>query len=398
MSGTGAGLGRTGPWWQWLLLAASWVASRALLVAVGTWELPFYPSGPLAFDDLDVYARWVPLLTSGTLPTDDMWQYPPLSAFFFVVGALGTDPGTTLLGAILLMDLALTAVLALHRRAAAWWWVLFGLLIGPVLVSRFDVVPTLFAVLAVLAAARPVAAGAWAAIGAGLKVWPVLVLPVVARRGALRAGVAFVLTSVTVLVLTGLFFNELSGFLGGQGNRGLQVEAVAALPFLIGNALGGGVEVTYRYGSMEVAADGAGVAAVIVSMVAVIGLVWVVIAWFRGRFEGQPAPDVAFTVVLFSVVVSRVFSPQYSVWLLGLGTLCLVAPGSRVRSAVWLVAVAAVITQILYPWGYGWLLAGHPWFVALQAVRISLVVVAAGWCWYQVVLRPPDVAQPAGRP
>lgn len=379
---------RVAVWLSWPGLLLAWAATRALLVAVGLWDLRFYPAGPLAFDDLDVYGRWVPTLSAGTLPTDDMWQYPPLSALFFWLGALGSDPGTTLMIAILLVDLLLTVVLARHRITAGWWWVLFGLMVGPILVSRFDVVPTLFAVLAVLAAARPVAAGAWAAIGAGLKVWPVLVLPVVARRGALRAGAAFVVTTIALLAITAVFFNELTGFLGGQGNRGLQVESVAALPFLIANSVVGGVDLEYRYGSMEVAQTGAGVAAAIVSIVAVVGLIWVVVAWFRGRFENCAAPDVAFTVVLFSVVVSRVFSPQYSIWLLGLGALCLVAPGSRLRTPVLLVAAAAVIAQVLYPWGYGRLLAGEPVLVALQTLRIALVVTAAGWSWYQVVLRP----------
>lgn len=75
-------------------------------------------------------------------------------------------------------------------------------------------------------------------------------------------------------------------------------------------------------------------------------------------------------------------------WLLGLGALCLVAPGSRVRIPVAFVGVAAVIAQVLYPWGYGRLLAGEPILVALQSARIALVVAAAVWCWYQVVLRP----------
>ncbi len=388
MSVTGPEPTRQPLWRSWPGLLVAWLASRALLVAVGLWDLRFYPAGPLAFDDLDVYGRWVPILSTGTLPTDDMWQYPPLSALFFWLGAIGPDPGTTLMLAILGIDLILTVVLARHRLTAGWWWVLFGLMIGPVLVSRFDVVPTLFAVLAVLAAARPVAAGAWAAVGAGLKVWPVLVLPVVARRGAFRAGAAFVLTTIGLLAVTAVFFNELTGFLGGQGNRGLQVESVGALPFLIANSLFGGVALEYRYGSMEVAQSGAGVAAAIVSVIAVVGLAWVIIAWFRGRFAKVAAPDVAFTVVLFSVVVSRVFSPQYSVWLLGLGALCLVAPGSRVRIPVGLVAIAALITQVLYPWGYGRLLAGEPILVALQTARIGLVVAAVVWCWYQVVIAP----------
>jgi CHASE2 domain-containing sensor protein len=79
------------------------------------------------------------------------------------------------------------------------------------------------------------------------------------------------------------------------------------------------------------------------------------------------------------VVFSRVFSPQYSIWLLGLGALTLAAPASRVRVPVLLVAGAALLAQILYPWGYGAFLSGHWGFVAVHALRIILVAVAAVW-------------------
>ncbi len=375
-------------WWLWLPLLAAWAASRALLVAEGLRELPFYPAGPDAFSDLTVYAQWVPLLQAGDLPVDDRWQYPPLSAFFFLAGGVGADAVTALLVAIVLVDLVLTCVLAAHTMRAGALWVLFGLVIGPVLVSRFDVVPTLFAVLAVLAAGRPVAVGIWAGLGAGAKLWPVLLLATVPRRSIVSAGAALGVTVLAGLAVAAAFFDGLSGFLAGQGNRGLQAESVGALPFLIRNAAVGGVGIDYRYGSMEITDAGAGVVATILTVVAGAGFGWLAVVWWRRRLETRLPADVAFTVVLFSVVVSRVFSPQYSVWLLGLGTLCLVAPGSRVRGPVVLVAVAAVITQVLYPSGYGWLLAGDPTLVSLQALRIGLVVAAAAWAWYRVVLGP----------
>ncbi|MEI2716729.1 MAG: glycosyltransferase 87 family protein [Candidatus Nanopelagicales bacterium] len=375
-------------WWRYAMVLAAWLVTRVGLVILGRVELGFYPGGRLAFDDLDVYARWLPVLSDGRLPVDDMWQYPPLSAFFFLAGGIGSDPATALLLAIMAVDLILTIVLTRHKLAAGWYWVGFGVVIGPILVARFDVVPTLFAVLAVIAAAHPVRTGVWAAIGAGFKVWPVLVLAVVPRRRSLPALGSFVAITVLLLAGTALVFGDLTGFLGGQGSRGLQVESVAALPFLIINATQGGVELEYRYGAMEVAVAGAGIAAAVVTVVAVVGLVWLAVVWWRQRLAQAAPADIAFTVVLFSVVVSRVFSPQYSIWLLGLGALCLVAPRSRVRTAVWLVVAAAAIAQILYPGGYGRLLSGDPLMVTLQAVRVTLVVVAAAWSWYRVVVRP----------
>lgn len=394
------GLTPPASWRCWALLLAGWAASRFLLVSVGLWDLPYYPEGPLAFDDLDVYARWLPVLQSGALPSDDMWQYPPLSAFFFLLGGIGSNPQTALLVAIIGVDLVLTVVLARYAERAAWYWVGSGLLIGPVLVSRFDVVPTLFAVLAVLSAVRarehwPWRTGAWAAVGTALKVWPVLVLTVVPRRQLLSAAGSFLVVLAVLLGGSALLYGDLTGFLGGQGGRGLQVEAVAALPFLVANAFGADVTMEYRYGAMEVAADGAGFAALAVTVVALAGLVWLAVAWWRGRLAAVLAPDVAFTIVAFSVVVSRVFSPQYSVWLLGLGVLCWVTPGSVVRGPVVMVAGAAVIAQVLYPSGYGLMLAGDPGMVVLQAIRVGLVVAAVVMAWYRVMLKPlPESSRP----
>ena len=82
---------------RWAVLLGAWLVTRSLLVAVGVRELPFYPKGPLAFDDLEVYARWLPDLTSGVLPTDDMWQYPPvtsLSLIHILSGFLPTGTGS----------------------------------------------------------------------------------------------------------------------------------------------------------------------------------------------------------------------------------------------------------------------------------------------------------------
>lgn len=390
MAGPRAGVADVGThaaaWWRWPVLLACWLASRAALVWVGIDERPFYPEGPSAFLDLQVYAQWLPDLTTGRLPGDDMWQYPPAAALFFLTGAVGPDPTVSLLAAILAVDLVLTVILARHSMRAGALWIGFGLLIGPVLVSRFDVVPTLFAVLAVLAAGHPVRVGIWAALGTVAKVWPALVLPIVPRRSALTAGGAFLAAAVVVVAVTGIVFDGITGFLGGQGSRGLQVESVGALPFLVVNAVAGGISIEYRYGAMEVTQAGAGPVAVAVSVLAIVGFAWFAVAWWRGRLERSAPADVAFTLVMFSVVVSRVFSPQYSVWLLGLGALCLVS--GRLHGPVWLVAGAAVVTQAIYPVGYGWLLAGEPLLVALQVLRLALVVAAAAWAWYRVVVAP----------
>lgn len=369
--------------------------TRGWLVLIGVVSLPVYPKGPWAFLDLDVYARWRPVLAGGAVPVDDMWQYPPLAGAFFLLAGIGSEPKLILIAAILAADLALLVILGRADRRAAWWWVLLGLVIGPVLVSRFDVVPSVFAVLAVTAAGRPAAVGIWAAVGTALKIWPVLVLPIVPRRSAGRAAVGFVTTTILLAAMAALIFDRPWEFLNGQGARGLQIESVAAVPFVVAGALGASVGFPYRFGSVEVDATGAGPAAIAVTVFAVLLFGFVAVAWWRDRFVTRAAADVAFTLVLFSVVVSRVFSPQYSIWLLGIGSLCLADARSRVRLPVGLVVVATAIAQVVYPWGYDRLVAGDPFLVGLQVVRVGLVVSAAVLAGWAVLRDREPIREPA---
>ncbi|MCH9817089.1 MAG: glycosyltransferase 87 family protein [Actinomycetia bacterium] len=359
----------------WALIA--WAVTRAILVSVGLVELPFYPEGVLAFDDLEVYAAWLPDLSAGITPMDDMWQYPPLAGVFFLAGTVGPAPEIAIMVAIVLADLALTVVLFRRAPASGWFWIIAGAAVGPVLVARFDVVPTLCAVLAVLAVAQPRMVGVWAAVGASLKVWPAFTLFIVPRPQAWRAGTTFAVVLVGILAVMMLLFSGTSGFFGGQGSRGLQIESVFALPFLIAKVFGADVSLTYRYGSMEVDAAGAGVAAGLAVALAVGLMVALAVAWWRGHLAKKAPVDVALTTTLFLVVTSRVFSPQFVIWILGVGALCWGVKRAKLRTSTLLVLGSALLTQFLYPWGYGSLIAGAWPAVLAQTIRIGLVVAAA---------------------
>ena len=204
-------------------------------------------------------------LQHGRFPTDDMWQYPPLAGPVFVLGAWLPGERLGFVTLFLGFDAAIMAMLTHQARRSGLGggtrlWALLPLIVGPLLLARFDVVPTAFAVAAVLLAARPLASGALAATGAWLKVWPVLVLAALRRRDLPR-GVAGALVASAVIagVLVVATVDPLS-FLGGQRDRGLQIESLAAWPFLVARLAGAPVEVVYRYGAHEI--DAAGVDAV----------------------------------------------------------------------------------------------------------------------------------------
>ncbi len=359
---------------DWLL----WGILRAALVAIILGWIPW----PDQANDLRIYADWsAESLRHGQFPTDERWQYPPLAGPVLLIGWLlpGERLGYVLL--FLAVDAAIMALLSSQARRTGSvggrrLWAVAALITGPLMLARFDVVPTALAVAAVLVAARPLASGALAATGAWVKVWPALVLAGLRRadlpRGALGAAMASAAIAGILVVTT----RDPLSFLSGQAERGIQIESVAAWPFLVARAAGADVTVAYQYGAHEVVAGGVGIAAALATTLtaALLGLVGV--QRLRGALERLVAADVVLATVLFTVVGSRVMSGQYMIWLLGLSAVCLGDPGSRMRRSVVLIVAAGAATHLVYPWLYTPLLEGHPAALAVQTVRVGLVVAA----------------------
>ncbi|MGB8021158.1 MAG: hypothetical protein WCF04_08025 [Candidatus Nanopelagicales bacterium] len=355
-----------------------WAASRTFLVGIILGWIPWAEQ----VHDLAIYADWAAQsLSHGQFPTDQMWQYPPLAGPVFLLGAAlpGERFGFVLL--FLAFDAAIMAMagqqaLRTGRPGGRRLWALVPVIVGPLLLARFDVVPTAFAVAAVLLAGRPAASGAVAAIGTWLKVWPALMIAGL-RRSDIGRGIAGALGATLVIVAAlAMTTRDPMSFLAGQRDRGLQIESVAALPFLLAKMLGAPVEVVYRFGAHEIEAPGAAAVARACTIATLALLALVAALRLRGRLERLPAPDVGLAVVLFTVVTSRVFSGQYFIWLLGLAAVGLADPASRMRRTTALLVGAGLATHLIYPWLYSALLAANPVAVVVQTVRVALTVAA----------------------
>jgi hypothetical protein len=378
----------TRTWTDW----AIWLVLRLALVGIIVGLIPW----PEQVNDLTIYATWVQgSLQHGRFPTDDMWQYPPLAGPVFLVGAWLPGERLGFVTLFLGFDAAIMAMLTHQARRTGLaggtrLWALLPLIVGPLLLARFDVVPTAFAVAAVLVAARPLASGALAATGTWLKVWPVLVLAALRRRDLPRGVVGALAATVVIAgVLVVTTVGPMS-FLGGQRDRGLQIESLAAWPFLVARLAGAPVEVVYRYGAHEIDAAGVDAVARSVVVLTLILLGVVAVQRLRGVLDAVSGADVALATVLFTVATSRVFSGQYFIWLLALAAVTLGDPDSRMRRTTVLLIAAGLATQLVYPWLYSALLDGNPVAVAVQTVRVGLTI-AATWCALVVLLR-------AGRP
>ncbi|MFI0431724.1 MAG: glycosyltransferase 87 family protein [Candidatus Nanopelagicales bacterium] len=347
-------------------------------------DLLGYPRAGLVMTDVTLYSSWGEMLSEGQFPTDDpTWQYPPLAALLFVAAAAMPDAQLGFTALAFAADAAAMAGLLLAARGSqrylgAWLWAFAALIVGPLFLARFDVFPTAAVIGGLLLVARrPAWAGAVLGIGTALKIWPALALAAV-RRAKLPAALGgFAAAMIGATAAMWIWFGSAAwSFLAGQSERGLQVESVAGLPYVIAHALGARMAIVYRYGSMEVDAVGAGLAATLATVIGVVLLGWLALRRLQGRLDSVPGPDVAFAAVAVSVVTSRVFSPQYSIWLLGVLAVCLGVRGTRMGLPAALVVAAAVLAQVIFPPLYPLLIGGDPGVAWLQVTRIVLVVTA----------------------
>lgn len=333
------------------------------------------------FDDLNVYSRWGEQLAHGIIPSaDPMWQYPPLAAFIFgTIGLLGSQPWLFALFFIGI-DVAITKVLERAGRERGRWegyavWLAAPLLVGPIMYGRYDSVPTLFALLGFLAVAAPLQAGAWLGVGGGLKVWPAALAFALRRadwvKGALGASVAL---GASLIAAMFTFPGIIVGFLGNGEARGLQTEAVAALPFVWARGLGMPIKEAYRYGASEVAHPLADALAPMLLPVTAVGMLVLIGLRLLGYLQRSPVADIAFVGILWLMLTSRVLSPQYNVWLIGMSALVWVAGSRGMRRATWWVFVSTFAAQLLYPFAYTDIVDGGSVGIALQTTRIVALV------------------------
>ena len=370
---------RTSDWPVVALVVVTWVATRVMAVVS-------VDMTPWMLNDLDIYLSWVPGLRAGDFPAaDPTWQYPPgIGPFFVVAGSLGVDFRWGFTVTILAVDAALMALLlvARARRTSAsmrgpWLWAVAGVVVGPIMVTRFDVVPTALAVLAVLLVARPLLSGAAAALGAATKVWPAFMLIVLPRRSLPRGILGFAVTGAVLVVTALALGRDALSFLSNQQSRGLQVESVGALPYTVWSLLGNDVAFRYQYGSIQVDMAGAETVGLLVTGVGVVVLGGLLGAGLAGRLEATAPGDVALAVMLVSVATSRVYSPQFNVWLVGLAAVALLDSRARLRTTVAIVSVVSLLTQIVYPWSATQLVTGDAFTITVQALRIIGLLVAA---------------------
>ncbi|WP_171114166.1 MULTISPECIES: glycosyltransferase family 87 protein [Streptomyces] len=373
-------------------LATAWILTRALML----WLLahnsqPLLGHGAVTREVWVTYHRWYEALTQGAFPADDpLWQYPPGAGLVLLSPAL--LPGLTYFRAFVALTLVADALMALALTRAgtrpgrtllgATLWILALPLLLHIPLARYDVQVTALAVISLLTLGRSTrACGVFAALGALVKVWPALVLLGTPKGRAGRSAWGWAAVSGTaVLLLLCVLFNNPLAFLLHQGERGVQIESFGGTLLGLATHAGWPGEVKYQYGAMEF--TGPYVSAVATASLALTAVAFALLLLWRLRARadafGEAVPyDAALAAVLLFTATSRVISPQYMVWLLGLAAVCLTSRHTTQRPVAVLLVTATAVSAVAYPGLYAEVVHSTWTGCALMVVRNGLLAAAA---------------------
>jgi glycosyl transferase family 87 len=361
------------------VVAAAFAAIALFVVSWTLLHVGFYKNKQLI--DTPIYQRYGNAIADGKIPYRDFaLEYPPGALPVFALPGLA-EPGSGqqvstgfrrsfetimwLCGAAALA--AMAVVLRVLRRSTAnvWASLCFAatapLLLGSVVLSRFDLWPAAIvaAALAALVSGRLRLGHALIGLGVTAKLYPAALLPLgvvyVWRREDRREALTCLGLALAVVVAVFAPFVILSP--GGvwqsltiQLNRPLQVESLGAALLLAGHHLFGfRVTGVTSHGSQNLGGAAADALAIASTVLQAALLVWIWTSFARGPGSREALVRSAVASLCTFVAFGKVLSPQFLVWLIPVVPL---VRGRRGLLAGALLAVALVLTQTWFPYHY----------------------------------------------
>ncbi|MBV9473958.1 MAG: DUF2029 domain-containing protein [Solirubrobacterales bacterium] len=358
------------------------------------------------------YANYI--VGRGLFPYRDFSvEYPPLSLPIFALPRLLAGHSFSgymtvfelMMAACGVITASLAALLLVAQRVSTRQLVcgvaliaLSPVLLGAVMLSRYDLFPTMLTIAALTALyfGRKWSALVLLALGTAAKAYPIVLLPLVLiylwrRDGRRTALVGLGLFAGIVLVCFLPFLVEAPRgvwwAIHGQENRPLQLESVGAALFLAAHQLVG-LHLSYYFTHSSDNLDGH-VPMTFASLMSVFQLLSLVAVWLL--YAGGPATRTRLltssaAAVCAFIVFDRVLSPQYLIWL---APMVAVLRGRRGLAAVALLACAMSMTQIYYPLHFyplktfasleSWAVAGRD--LVLVALFATLAWPDRGFAW-----------------
>jgi uncharacterized membrane protein len=381
----------------------------ALGVFLGSWSLLHHGTlGRAQITDTGLYEVYGDATAHGQMPYRDFrLEYPPGALPVFVLPSLGHEGNRaaydrwfdrllSLCGCLALIGVAL-ALRALGagplRTAGALLLVAVSpLLLGSVVLSRYDFWPAALAVLALAALLHErfvlAALGLGAAIAA--KLWPVVLAPLIVahvwrtrgpRAAALWTAGLVAVDAAIFLPFAVLSPDGLRASFHAQSARPLQLESLgSAVLIALHHVAGIHVHVATSFGSQNLAGTATYGVQLATTVAGVLGLITVWAFYARAPASGERLVAYAAAAVAVVLAFGKVFSPQFAIWLVPLVPL---VRGRRGIAAGGLLATALVLTQLYFPRHY-WafandLAARESWIVLGRDLAVLALAVVLAW-------------------
>jgi hypothetical protein len=230
---------------------------------------------------------------------------------------------------------------------------------------------------------RPRVAAVLLTVATWIKVWPAALIAalLIASRRRLRTLAIAVLTSAAVVAVPLALGagGRLLSFVGTQDARGLQIESPAATLWLWGASLHDGwsrVVHERLLHTYQVTGPGSHAAAAALTPLLIVALAIVAALGVRATVRrGDGAlPALMFAMVAALLLFDKVLSPQYVTWLAAPIVYGLMMQPRRFRAPALLALSAALLTQVVYPWGYPLIKRADPAMLAVLGVRNLLIL------------------------
>ena len=394
------------------VLAKSWSASsdpqRLLVGAAGLFLVALtllhwgWYQHALILDTVE-YHRYGDAMVHGHVPYRDFAvEYPPGALPAFVLPALGR-PSLSLynrefevlialcgIGALAAMWWALRSVGAtLERTAAALcFFALAPLVLGSVILYRYDLWPAALTVAGLAAVLARRERLGFAAIGLGVaaKAFPAVVLPPAfvyvwrtrgRRQALLCLGAAVAVAALVVVPFLAIAPHGVWDSIERQTTRPLQIESLASALLLAAHHTWGlALTMVSSHGSQNLVGSAPKTAGAISTALLLVSLVGIWVAAARGPATPERLVRWSAASLAAFIAFDKVLSPQFLIWLLPLVPL---VAGRRGLVASGLLALALLLTQVWFPIRYfdlvhfdefpSWVL------LARDLVLVALVVV-----------------------
>ena len=324
--------------------------------------------------DVPLYFQYACQLFSGArLYAEVPMEYPPLAALVFCLPYLiAATLGGYQVAFMLLMaacDVLQKIILWRAAPAAERLFVLgvstvCGALLYYTYFKRFDLVAAVCTTAFVSGAiSRPRAFWPWvmAGFGAGLKLYTLVLLPIVAlyrwrrrRQDMTRVSgqIASAIVTFALLIGAGLGIGGDAGWKWARyhRDRGIHVGSTYAAAFVVAHGIDNPIEAQYRFGSLQLLDPSLDAWARRATWITMTALLLTYAACIAGLHSEHAVWSACLAALCALLVCSKVFSPQYAIWLVPL--IAMVGARHQGRRDWWTVVLGAGVcglSAVLYP-------------------------------------------------